>query len=132
MTHLITAALLLLAMGCGAGGGAGEPQAGESCEQIADDTVATVNDVIAEMGDKTLEEFVAEAAEGGEDAMAMPPELQARMDEMQPRAEAAGCSDDEMATLLQERADDIEGEGFVAEMIRGAFQEGQSLGESTS
>ncbi len=118
MTGRLTAAGTLALLGL-VGCGGGSPLAGgESCAQIADDAVAATNDYIVEAG-PALENFDP-SAEQQPSPPAPPPELTG----VEQRFEDAGCSDQEVATLLQERADQIKGEGFLAELIRGAFQAG--------
>ena len=122
----VTAALVGVVFtlgGCGRGAGVAEA---DTCEAIADEHVVIVNDIIADDGDRSMEEAVADAGDAmpSEGPFTWSEEHQARLDALAPRATAAGCSPEDLAPLMKERADQIEGDGFIAELIRGMFERG--------
>jgi hypothetical protein len=130
--RLLVGGLVVLAAGCGLGDAddgvtvEADPSVdvatedsgvvSAECEQIADDGIDGINEVLAQYEDKTLEDL----AEGeGE----LPPDLQARFDSLDERAAAANCDEDDVDDLLAQRVDDIEGSGFLADLVRSALEE---------
>ncbi|MBW3662973.1 MAG: hypothetical protein KY469_07730 [Actinobacteria bacterium] len=86
------AMLGVLASGCG-----GEDTTAASCPELADEVIATVQDLVDQVSSEAPEvDF-----EG----------LDGRMEDFRRQAEDLGCSDDEMERLVLERVDDIEVEG---------------------
>lgn len=106
-------AIALVAAACG-GGDAG------SCAAIADDTVALVQDVIDEVDAMSLDEL-ASLGDGGLIA-----DFEGRAQGLEQRAQDAECSDEELATLLQDRAGELNastefGQIFVDLISSGSF-----------
>ena len=89
---------------------AGEPAAGEACADIADRTIERLQALVVEFEDLTAEDLQERNAEVTE-------RFQEEIQGLQEEAEEAGCTD-QMAALLQERADQITGDGFFAQLIR--------------
>lgn len=116
----IAAAVLSVGFaGCG-GEGPLAAATGGSCAQIADDSIEALNDAIGEMGSFDMAELMKEGAETPELSAA----LQGRFDALEGRADKADCSDEKMKALFKARADEIKGEGFFADLMRGALAEG--------
>jgi predicted outer membrane protein len=118
MRHPLTVLLAATAVLLTACGSAAEA---DPCAAIADEGVAIAQVLIDEAGELSLEELAADPQAfdelGGE-------ELDARAQALEERQAESGCTEDELAALLRERADDLEGEGLVADLIRQSFRDG--------
>lgn len=116
-------ALALVAAACGDDDSAVAVASLESCEGLADAGISLLQDTI-DLIDGLDAAALAALGEGTEP----PPEfvaLQTRGDEMTARADAIGCSDEEMAGLLSDRAG-----GLSADSVFGQFiLEGVRAGE---
>lgn len=108
---VLSAALMLT--GCSTAGA-------ESCEEIADDMVTVANDYAAKV-DQALEDGPNGATPSVERG-----NFQAETEAISQRVKKAGCTE-KMGALMQERADQIEGEGFSAKLMRQLFQQGGEL-----
>jgi hypothetical protein len=107
------AAITLAVAACGGGDGGG-------CAAIADDTVALVQDVIDEVDAMSLDEL---ASLGDGDLLG---DFEAQAQELEQRAQDADCADEELATLLQDRAGELSattefGQIFVDLVSSGSF-----------
>lgn len=116
MGGLVCAIAIVLAA-CGGGDAGG-------CPALADDAVALVQDVIDEVDALSLEEL---ASLGDAEFLA---DFEERAEDLDQRAEDADCSEEELATLLQERAGDLSastefGQIFVDLISSGSFFEQQ-------
>lgn len=107
------AAVALVAASCGGSDAGG-------CAAIADDTVALVQEVIDEVDAMSLDEL---AALGESDMLT---DFEARAQDLEQRAQDADCSDEELASLLQDRAGELSattefGQIFVDLVSSGSF-----------
>ncbi len=106
-------AIALVVAACGGGDAGG-------CPAIADDAVALVQDVIDEVDAMSLDEL---ATLGEGDLLG---DFEAQAQDLEQRAEDADCSDEELGTLLQERAGQLSattefGQIFVDLIASGSF-----------
>ena len=121
-TLLVLGAVIAMA----ACGGTPPAQLAE-CEAVADDAVAVANDIVEENGDLSADEFIAKAVEPDAGRpVELTDELESRLADLNDRATATGCSDEDFAKLYRERADQVEGEGFLADLFRKGFERGES------
>ena len=115
--------LVLVAGACSGDDAANAASLG-SCESLAGEGISLMQDAIDLIDGLDSASFAAFVEGAGP-----PPEflaLQTRGDEMSARADEVGCSDEEMAALLAERAS-----GLSADSIFGQFiLEGVRAGES--
>lgn len=96
-----------------------------SCDSIADDAIAVLQetiDIVDNFSQDELQEF-ATAGDGAPEAFI---DVQRRGDELVGDAEAAGCSDEEITELLVTKSDQLSADTdfglFVVETLRtGAF-----------
>ena len=89
-----------------------------SCGELADQVVAQVQVIVDELSDARLEDL-------GRDDL-LPAGTQQQLDELEERVQDAGC-DDEMDRLLAERANQIQGDGVIAEAVREGLNESGDL-----
>lgn len=108
----LTATLALGAAGCGGGGDL------SSCEDVADEAIELVQGILDEVGGMSMEDMQSD------EEPAFVQELESEGEALEERAEELDCSDEQMADLLAERAEDLEAEGPVAELIREAVRSG--------
>lgn len=113
---LIAAAVGLVAAACGGGGA--------SCESIADDGMELVQDLIDEIDSMSQEEL--EAAILGEGFLA---DFEEKAEEIDDRASEAGCSDEEMQMLVNERAGSLTAETEFGQLLLDGVQSGDFFGE---
>jgi hypothetical protein len=110
-TPAVFCALALTLPACG--GDDDDTASGETCEDLADDGIAVIQDALTEAEDLDLE---ALAAADGE-----PPEfiaeMEGRIEELDARQEELGCTDEEMDELMCDRVGDLDAEGVMAEML---------------
>lgn len=118
MRTTITAAALAGTLAL-AGTACGGPGDAASCEDVADEAIVLVQDVLDEVGGMSMEDM--QSAEEPEFVQ----ELEAEGEELEQRAEELDCSDQQMADLVAERAEDLEAEGPVAELLRDAVRSGE-------
>lgn len=123
MTVVLGTAVLA---GCGGGddeastastASAGATTAG--CAELADELIVQVQVVVDALSEASLEDLVQD------DLLSQ--DTQLALDDIEERAQQAGCEDDEMDRLLAERADRIEGDGLLAEEVREGLSEGGDL-----
>lgn len=117
---VLFSALALVLAACG--GGDGEVQSvedAESCEDVADLSIDMMQDMLDELSDMTMADF-----SNSEEPPEALQEFESDSEELQNKADELGCSSEEMQSLLQERTDQLEAEGPIAEMILQQLQEG--------
>jgi hypothetical protein len=115
--------------GCGRGGDVGGQEAAEGsaavsaaraeCGELADEVIVQIQAVVDELGDVTLDDMLQDNV--------LSATTQQRLDELDGRVQAAGCSEDDMDSLLADRADRIQGDGVLAEEIREGLAENGDL-----
>jgi hypothetical protein len=114
--------LALIAAACG-DDGAADPASVDSCEGLADAGVALLQDTIDIIDSMDVEALAALGEEG-----ATPPELvsiEERGEELTDRADALGCSDEEMAALMAERAEDLSSDSIFGQFILEGIRSGE-------
>jgi hypothetical protein len=89
-----------------------------SCEELADELVAQVQVIVDELSNATLGDLA--------DDDVVPAATQQQLDELEGRIRDADC-DDAIDGLLAERADQIEGDGVIAEAVREALSQNEDL-----
>jgi hypothetical protein len=114
---ILLAAVLAGCSSQGAGADAGTVTAG--CEELADELIVQLQVVVDELSDATFDDLMRDDI--------LSATSQQELDELEGRAEDAGCEQDEIDGLLAERADRIQGDGVIAEGIREALSEGEEL-----
>jgi hypothetical protein len=80
--------------------------------------IAQVQVIVDELSDARLEDL-------GRDDL-LPAGTEQQLDDLDQRVQDAGC-DDDMDGLLAERANDIEGDGVIAEAVREGLSENGDL-----
>jgi hypothetical protein len=95
----------LLIGSCGGGSDA------DTCEGIADQGMAVVQDMLDEIDDMSVEELLA-----GEEPAAIT-DLTAKMDELEVRADELGCSDEEMEELFTARLGNLTADSDYGRMM---------------
>ena len=119
------AALLLLALVAAACGDddAADPASLDSCEGLAAAGVAMLQDTI-----DLIDGLDASALAALTDESEPPPEfaaLQDRGEELTARADEIGCSDEEMAALLADRAGDLSADSVFGQFILESVSAGE-------
>jgi hypothetical protein len=105
---VVIAVLSLVAVSCGSGDSA------DSCEGVADDAVGIIQDMIDQFDSMTTDDMMAMASEGEPEAVT---EMTNKLDSLQQKAVALGCSDDQMTTLLADRAGNLKAETSIGQMM---------------
>lgn len=114
MRRSMIAVLSAMALTLAACGGDDDDAAGgDSCEDLADEGIALIEDALSEAADLDLEEI---AAAGGEEPEFVT-ELQTKGEELEARQDELGCTEEEMDALMCDRIGDIEADGFFAEAL---------------
>jgi hypothetical protein len=112
---MLIAALGLIAGACGG------DDAANSCEGVADEAIATFQDVLDEVDTMTLEE----AAAMGDEEPEFIVEMETKLEELEAQADSLGCSDAEMEELFLDRLDNLTAEGMIGQlMLDGIRSEG--------
>jgi hypothetical protein len=97
--------------------------AAETCEELADETIelvqAMIDEVEDEMGDTTIEEILA--SEGDLPSLDRFRDRAAEVDE---RATELQCGQDELQTLIQARAGELEATTPIGELIIDGIRSG--------
>lgn len=116
-------AFLIVLPACGGGGddngaAAGSVDEVETCEQLADMTIAEFQELLDGLADVTVEEMQSDTT----------PEALVEFEEdgevLSAKSEELGCSDEDMARMLDERAGDLTAEGAFAELFLQEVQSG--------
>lgn len=117
-------AFLIVLPACGGGGdddgaaAAGSVDEVETCEQLADMTIEEFQELLDGLADVTAAEMQSDAT----------PEALTEFEEdgeaLSAKAEDLGCSDEDMARMLDERAGDLTAEGPFAELLLQEVQSG--------
>lgn len=100
-------ALMLVFTACGDSGG------GDTCEGVADDAIDLVQAALDDISGLSLEDL----ENLGDDPPESFEELETRADELQTKADGLGCSDSEMASLVNARLDNLSADGPFAELV---------------
>lgn len=95
----------------------------DTCEEVGDVFVEDMQTLLDELSDTDISEFT-----GDEQPQALT-DFEANIDEISAKSDEIGCSDEEIQTILEDRIDDLEADGPVAEILLQGFQEGISSGE---
>ena len=114
------AALMLAFAACGDSGGGGDIGSIDSCDGLVDEALDMLQTVLDELSDLNLEDAIA-LGESGEEPEALA-DLEQRGEELEARATALNCSDEEMGAKLADRADELEADGPFAELILEGLQ----------
>ena len=109
--------MLVIALGLVAAGCGGDSGSGGSCDAVADDAIALIQDLINEVDQMTLEE----AAALGEDNEVFS-DMEQKADDLQAQADDLGCSDAEMEELFLARIDNLTAEGLLGEAMLEGFR----------
>ncbi len=112
-------ALMLVFVACGDSGG------GDSCESIADDAVDLVQAALDDIADLSI----ADLQNLGDEPPESFQELERQADDLQTKADGAGCSDEEMETLVNARLGSLTADGAVAELVLEQIQSEGLFGE---
>lgn len=118
MKILSVALVLVLALTAAACGGDDDDNGGSisvadatNCEQVVDAFMPILQDLLNSMSDLTMADLMSDT----------PPEpladFEQRLDEVGNKSDELNCSDAEMASLLNNRVDDLTAEGPVAEFL---------------
>lgn len=106
MRRVVIAAGLVAALLAACGGSS------EECEAIADDGIELLQDFVDEVD--AINPADLAAAVGNSDFLA---DLEAEADELDERAASAGCTEAQMAELLEARSDELEAATEVGQII---------------
>lgn len=117
-------AFALVAVACGGDGAAADPASLSSCDGLASAGIALLQDTIDLIDGLDASELTA--LSDGSEPPAEFTALQARGDELTARADAVGCSDEEMATLVAERASDLSADSVFGQFILESVRAGNS------
>lgn len=112
---------LVLALTAVACGGDDEPVAiadATNCEQVMDAFIPLMQEILDSMSDLTMADLMSD------DTPEPLLDFEERMEEIGAKAEDLDCSDDEMASMLEDRVDELEAEGPVAEFVLEILKEG--------
>lgn len=85
---------------------------GASCEDVADDAIQVIQDFVDEVSAMSLEEIA-----GAGDEVPGLTEYEENGEELQDKANDAGCSDEQMESLLNQRADSLESDSEFGQLI---------------
>jgi hypothetical protein len=90
----------------------------ETCEQLADLTIDEMQVLLDGLSDMTLEDM-----QSGETPEPVS-DFEAKGEEFQSKADEIGCDDAEYQSLIEDRVDQLEADGPVAELVLEALQSG--------
>ena len=107
MRRVVVAISVLAVVAAGCSGGSGE-----DCGEIADEGIDLLQDFVDEVDEMGADELAA--AVGDADFIT---DLEDRADALDERAAAAGCSEERMAELLDERAGDLSADSEFGQTI---------------
>lgn len=119
-------ALALIAAACGDDDAAADPASLDSCEGLAVAGISMLQDTI-----DLIDGLDATALAAFSDGSDVPPEfveIQQRGDELTARADEIGCSDEEMAALMAERAADLSADTAFGQFILESIKTGDGGG----
>lgn len=120
-------AILIALPACGGddddddGGDVGSVEDVETCEQLADLTIDEMQVLLNEISDMTLEDMQNMQ---GDEAPEPVRNFTEKGEEFQAKADEIGCDDAEYQTLIEDRVDQLEADGPVAELILEALESG--------
>lgn len=109
--------MLIAALGLVAGACGGD-DAGGSCEAVADEGIAVVQDVINEVDEMSLEDVMAMGDEDPDFII----EMEKKFEELQDQADSLGCSDAEMEELFADRMGDLTADGEIGQLMLDGFR----------
>ena len=98
----LVVAIALMAAACGGGSGS-DPASADSCEELADVAIVMLQDALDSIGGLGIDEVPDEM-----------PEAFVRLEEIDARAEALGCADDQGEELICERVGRLNASGEAA------------------
>ena len=101
----LIAGLALIVAACSSDGEA-------SCADIADEGIQLIQDFVDEVSELSLEEIVG----SGDDVPGLT-DFEEEGERLQDKANDAGCSDEEMESLLNQRAGDLESDSEFGQLI---------------
>lgn len=117
---LVIVALSLAVAACGDDAGSQDPATLGSCEQVADAMIGVLGQTLEVVDSMTAEELAELGA--SEKPPAALVDAQTRGEALVERAGVIGCQDEQMASLLAARADDLSSDSvfgqFLIESIR--------------
>lgn len=90
----------------------------ETCDQLADLAIDEVQVLLDGLSDLTLQDI-----QSGETPEPVS-DFEAKGEEFQAKADEIGCSDEEFQGLIEDRVDQLEADGPVAELVLEALQSG--------
>lgn len=111
---LAVAVFGLVVAACGGDGG----DAG-SCADIADEGIAAIQEVINEIDTMSLDDLTALGSEDPEFIT----DMETRMDELDERSTELGCSDEELAELVQDRVGDLSADSEFGQLMIDQFSD---------
>lgn len=104
----------------GNGGGAADA---ETCEDLGQAFLDEMQVLLDELSDMSLEEV------SGDEQPEAVTNFENSAEEFGDRADDLGCSDEEMATILQDNIDQLEADGPVPELVLESVKQGIESGE---
>jgi len=113
---LAVAALTASLVACGGGDGSVDPSSLGTCEAVADAAVVVIQDSI---------DLMDAAATGAEPALDEIAALEGLGRDLEERARALGCGDEEMTALMIERADHLEAGSVLGQSIIEGLRAGE-------
>jgi hypothetical protein len=124
VVRLMSMALVLMlsfgAIACGSDDEDDEPPTAanaETCEELADAFVGTMQGVLDAVSELSMEDIMAE------EEPEVLGDFEQDLEDAEAKSEELDCSDDEMAELLNDRVDDLTADGPVAELVLQMLQE---------
>jgi hypothetical protein len=117
--------IVLLAMVVAACGDDGaDPDSLDSCEAVADASIEVLQDVIDEMDSMSIEDLAAMGS--SEETPEQFKDAEERGMALSDRADELGCTDDQMGTLMAERAGDLSADSQFAQLIIESIRAGET------
>ena len=83
-----------------------------SCAEVADEAIAVIQDFVDEVSALSVDEIFA----AGENVPGVD-DFEARGEALQQQADDAGCSDEEMQSLINQRLGDLESDSEFGQLI---------------
>jgi len=100
----------------------GDSDSASSCEDLADDGIALVQDMLDELSDLSLEDISSD-----EEPQALQ-DFTEKGEALQTQADELGCTDEQMTELVSARVGSLDADGPIAELIlEGLQSEGGDL-----
>ncbi|MBI5158233.1 MAG: hypothetical protein HZA58_09550 [Acidimicrobiia bacterium] len=128
-TVLLATLLVVALAACGDDGGSADPASVNSCESLADASIALLQDTLDIIDSMSAEELAAMG--NSEETPPALASIESRGTALEDRAEELGCTEEQMSALMTARVDDLSSDTvfgqFLIESIRageGGFFEG--------